>query len=172
MTCPNCKAEQSKQAKFCTACGGTLKKRMGWIGLAAWTILALIFIRVLWLAPSTGPSPADSSPASQSRGHAKIGDVVMVNNGKWVCASSKDALDEVLKWAVRGDSQEMLLALRRTGSFMLLPDGWQVKILDSSWITRKVRVLGWLDPDDGRVHAYPEEQRIGRECWVPTEAIP
>jgi hypothetical protein len=167
MTCPNCKAEQSKQAKFCTACGATSKKRMGWIGREVWTILALVFVRALWFAPGTPPSPA-----APSRGLAKIGDVVMMNHGKWVCASSKDALDEVLKWAVRGDNQEMLLALRRTGSFMLMPDGWQVKILDASWITRKVRVLGWLDPDDGQIHAYPDEQRIGRECWVPMEAIP
>ena len=109
--------------------------------------------------------------AEQHHHPANIGDVVMVNHGAWVCASSKDALDEVTKWATRGDSREMLNALRRSRSFMLMPDGWQVKILDVSWFTRKVRVLGWLDPDDHRIHAYPEETRIGRECWVPMEAV-
>ena len=95
----------------------------------------------------------------------------MVRPGKWLCGSTKEALDEMTKWAVRGDSAEMLRAMRRTRSFMLTPDGFQVKILDWSFTARKVRVIGWLDPDDGRIHAYPEETRIGRECWVPFEAV-
>ncbi len=141
---------------------------MSWLGRGAWTILALIFVGALGRALVHQSAPAT---VNQGHGFARIGDEIMVKHGKWVCASSKDALDEVTQWAVRGDSQEMLLVMRRTHSFLLAPDGWEVKILDSSWFTRKVRVLGWLDPDDGRVHAYPEEQRIGRECWVPMEAV-
>jgi len=181
MNCPSCQSEQSAQSRFCTGCGAPVRgKSHGhtlkwWLGRALLAMLALTLIRVLLHSPVARSAPAfQASPAAavdQPRGLANIGDVVMVKHGPWVCASSKDALDEVAKWAARGDTQEMLLALRRTRSFMLMPDGWQVKILDQSWFTRKVRVLGWLDPDDGRVHAYPEEHRIGRECWVPMEAV-
>jgi hypothetical protein len=181
MNCPSCKGKQSAQRKFCTGCGAPLpSKSQGhtlkwWLGRVLLGILALIFIRAAFLPPGARSAPAfKASPVAavgQPRRLANIGDVVMVKPGPWVCASSKDALDEATKRAVRGDTQEMLLTLRRTRSFMLMPDGWQVKILDQSWFTRKVRVLGWLDPDDGRVHADPEETRIGRECWVPMEAV-
>ena len=73
------------------------------------------------------------------------------------------------KWAVRGD-REMFQVMRRTHSFAL-QDGTQVKVLDFSFPATKVRVLGQLNPEDGRVHAYPEDARIGRECWVASEAV-
>lgn len=180
MNCPRCQGEQSAQSKFCTGCGAPLRESRGhtlkwWLGRALLVILALTFVRAMFLAPGARSAAASSAPQAaatgQSRARAEIGDVVMVNHGSWVCASSKDAFDEVTKWATRGDTQEMLLALRSTRSFLLSPDGWKVKILDKSWLTTRVRVLGWLDPDDGRVHAYPGEARIGRECWVPMEAV-
>ena len=49
--------------------------------------------------------------------------------------------------------------------------GSRVKILDLGFMYSKIRVTGWLDPDDGKVHAYSDEVRIGRECWVPSEAL-
>ena len=129
-------------------------------------------------AASTSSSGTDSSSNTESRpspstspSTAHVGDTVMVGPGQWVCASTKEAYDQISKWRVRGDSEEMLRTLQLTRSFLLVPDGFQVKILDSSFILRKVRVMGWLDPDDGRIHAYPEETRIGRECWVPFEAV-
>jgi hypothetical protein len=116
-------------------------------------------------------SPASRHTQTSSTTTAGVGSVVMVRPGKWICGSTKESLGEMTKWAVRGDTAEMLRTMRRTRSFMLTPDGFQVKILDSSFPARKVRVTGWLDPDDGRIHAYPEEARIGRECWVPFEAV-
>jgi hypothetical protein len=120
---------------------------------------------------SGGNSSSSEHPTTASPSTAHVGDTVMVRPGQWVCASTKEAYDQIAKWRVRGDSEEMLRTLQLTRSFLLVPDGFQVKIIDSSFLLRKVRVLGWLDPDDGRIHAYPEETRIGRECWVPFEAV-
>jgi hypothetical protein len=120
---------------------------------------------------STSPEPRPASTTSPNATAAGIGDVVMVRPGYWVCGSTKEALDEMVKWAVRNDNDEMLRTMQRTHSFAFVPQGFQVKILDSGVATRKVRVTGWLDPDDGRIHAYPEEKRIGRECWVASEAV-
>ena len=120
---------------------------------------------------STSPEPRPASTTSPNATAAGIGDVVMVHPGYWVCGSTKEALDEMVKWAVRNDNDEMLRTMQRTHSFAFVPQGFQVKILDSGVATRKVRVTGWLDPDDGRIHAYPEEKRIGRECWVASEAV-
>jgi hypothetical protein len=113
-------------------------------------------------------APRSASPPGPKT--AGIGDDVMVHSGPWICGSTKEALGEMVKRAVRHDSSEMFRTMRRTHSFALT-DGFQVKILDRGFVSSKVRVTGWLDPDDGRIHAYPEEKRIGRECWVPSEAV-
>jgi hypothetical protein len=76
----------------------------------------------------------------------------------------------MLKWAVLNDSEGMFRTMRRTGSFMVR-EGDQVKILGLGFGTSEVRVLGMLDPDDGVIHAYPEDKRIGHECWTATEAV-
>jgi hypothetical protein len=93
----------------------------------------------------------------------------MVHGGPWICGSTKEAFSEATRRAVDG-SAEMFNTIRRTHSFMLL-DGTQVKVLDRGFISSEVRVLGQFDPDDGRVHAWPEDRRIGHECWVASEAV-
>ena len=113
--------------------------------------------------------PATRRVPTPSTTTAGVGDVVIVHSGLWVCGSTKEAFWEMTKWAVRGD-KEMFRVMRRTSSFGLR-DGAQVKILDLGITATKVRVLGQLDPEDGRVHAYPEDVRIGRECWVASEAV-
>ncbi len=149
-----------------------MKRFLGWTLLL---ILVLTFVRVMYLAGTRATSTSASAATTETPTATfhKIGDVVMVKHGPWVCAPSADALDEIVSWAVRKDTLEMLNVMRRTGSFLLSPDGWQVKILDSGWSlgARKIRVIGWPDLDDGQIHAYPEEQRIGRECWVQVEAV-
>jgi len=127
-------------------------------------IIALLVIGIFLMVVLAHLVPTTTSPSDLTGG------VVMVNHGRWVCGSSKEAHDEITKWVVLKDNEEMLQVMRRTNSFAL-PDGYQVKILDRGFATTKVRVLGWLDPDDGKIHAYPEDNRIGRECWVTTEAV-
>jgi hypothetical protein len=73
------------------------------------------------------------------------------------------------KSALTGKSA-MFAAMRRSRSFAL-QDGAQVEVLEAGLAATRVRVSGQLDPDDGRVHAYPEDARIGRECWVASEAV-
>jgi hypothetical protein len=113
-----------------------------------------------WTTPSVTPSSSPSRAA---------GDAIMVNPGFWVCGSTKEAFWAMTKEAVSG-SREMFGTMRRTHSFAL-QDGAQVKVLDVGIVASKVRVLGQLDADDDRVHAYPEDARIGRECWVASEAV-
>lgn len=189
MNCPRCKSGYSTTAKFCTVCGARLEdaarrqwmRSLGWVGVGSVAFVISILCLTLFVPPTPQQNPTgspSSSVASSTRpaatpstATAHVGDTVMVRSGKWLCGSTEEALDEMTKWAVRGDSDEMLRAMQRTGSFMLTPDGFQVKILDWSFTARKIRVIGWLDPDDGRIHAYPEDARIGKECWVATEAV-
>ena len=60
--------------------------------------------------------------------------------------------------------------MRGTRSFAL-QDCAQVRILDVGIAASKLRVLEQFDPDDSRIHAYPEDARIGRECRVASEAV-
>ena len=156
---------------------GRVADYIGWgFGLIVVAITCVSVVHHTSSPPSSGGSstsaePRPASTTSPSTTTAGIGDVVMVHPGYWVCGSTKEALDEMVKWAVRNDNDEMLRTMQRTHSFAFVPAGFQVKILDSGVATRKVRVTGWLDPDDGRIHAYPEEKRIGRECWVSSAAL-
>jgi len=196
--CPSCRSPHTKRPRFCSHCGYQFATDpraninpprkiftpiviVGLCVIGA-TVLVVVSnnsdtsaVATASSKPSAGSStqPAPKSQSSRRSGSefAHTGEVVMVNHGPYACASSKAALDEITKWAVRNDRQEMLLTMQRTRSFMLAPDGYQVKILDSTFATRKVRVLGWLDPDDGKIHAYPEDNHIGRECWTPVEAV-
>jgi hypothetical protein len=110
--------------------------------------------------------PKQSSGEAPS--NADIGETMGIVDGKgfWLCGSSTEAFDEMMKWAVRGDSAEVKRTMRATGSIGLTP-GLRVKILDIRFGKRKVRVLGQFS--GGRL--YSEDPRTGRECWVPKEAL-
>jgi hypothetical protein len=116
---------------------------------------------------SSSSTPRLAPPAGRTT--ANVGDDIMVHGGPWICGSTKEAFSEITRQAVNG-SGEMSNAVRRTHSFMLL-DGTQVKVLGLGIAASKVRVLGQFDPDDGRVHAWPEDGRVGRECWAASEAL-
>jgi hypothetical protein len=140
--------------------------RSSWYG---WLILAVVVAAIIFVANNSGgPTSRPALPPSTTT-LANVGDEVMVHGGPWICGSTKEAFSEVTGEAVNGKGQ-MLNAIRRTHSFMLL-DGTQVKAQDIGIVASKVRVLGQFDPDDGRVHAWPEDARVGRECWVASEAL-
>jgi hypothetical protein len=94
---------------------------------------------------------------------AGIGETVTIpqSNGYWPCGSTTDALEEMTKWAARGDTHEVARTMLKTNSG-LLRTGMQVKVLDSGIGTRKVRIE--VDADGKTVHGVSE-------CWVAMEAL-
>jgi len=131
-----------------------------------------------------GPSPSgtDSSSSTKSRpsppaspGTAGIGETVTVrqSSGFWPCGSTTEAFGELMKWAVRGDNAEVKRTLVKTRSIGIV-GGMQVKIQDFGFGKRKVRVLtndageAYLKDEQG---VFPADPRIGRECWVVSEAL-
>ena len=100
---------------------------------------------------------------------AMSGQTVIVDPGTWVCGSTPAAFWELTRAAVRKDGS-LTKTMNLTHSFALI-DGTQVKVLERGAAATKVRVAGQYDPDDRRVHAWPEDRRIGRECWVASEAV-
>ncbi len=133
-------------------------------------------------AASTSSSGTDSSSNTESRpspstspSTAAIGETVTVrqSNGFWPCGSTTEAFDELMKWAVRGDNAEVKRTLVKTRSIGI-DGGMKVKILDFGFGKRKIRVLtndageAYLKDEQG---VFPADPRIGRECWVVSEAL-
>jgi hypothetical protein len=123
---------------------------------------------------NAGAHPAtQQAPANGSR--ADIGETLTVQRAKgfWVCASTPDALREMLKWVVADDQAEVKRTMVRTHS-IAVNGGMKVKVLDIGFGKRKIRVL---TNDAGEMYlrdekgAFPADPRIGRECWVPSEAL-
>jgi len=112
---------------------------------------------------------AQSAGGAVSNSPASDGGAVIVKPGLWPCGSTKAAFWEMTRLSVNG-KRELFGTMRRTHSFAL-QDGAQVEVLEVGLAATRVRVSGQFDPDDGRVHAYPEDARIGRECWVASEAV-
>jgi len=129
--------------------------------------------------------------ASDNRGPGSLAAV----SGTWPCGSTVDAYSQMLKWAARGDSDEMRRVMVRTGSILVV-DGMQVKVLDVGFGKRQIRVLAYETTEeaklrDERAHysrnprigcgdclvrsvdpgSLPPDPRIDRECWVAKEAL-
>lgn len=108
-------------------------------------------------------------------GSAYIGETATVRQGGgfWPCGSTTEAFDELMKWAALGDNAEVKRTMVTTRSFALY-GGMSVKILDFGFGKRKVRVLTndagqtYVKDDQG---VFPADPRIGRECWVVSEAL-
>jgi hypothetical protein len=98
---------------------------------------------------------------------------VVEGHGFWPCGATAAAYDELMRWTVRGDIAEVRRTLNRTRSIGLV-GGMQVKVLGAGFGRRKVRVLtnstgqSRLSDVQGEFSA---DSRIGRECWVVTEAL-
>jgi len=69
------------------------------------------------------------------------------------CGSSKDALEEMTKWAIRGDAEKGVSVMIGTRS-VFLDQGEVVKVLERTPTATKVRIL-----------------KSGNECWVLSEAV-
>ena len=111
---------------------------------------------LIWILP-------ESSKDAPARPTRNIGDqVAALGTSPWICGSTKDAVDDAMKWAVRGDNEEVGRSLAKSHSALLKP-GVVVKVLDSSFMLMKVR-LPASDPMAAML--APD-----RECWVPREAV-
>jgi hypothetical protein len=86
---------------------------------------------------------------------AQPGDLVVARSTS-LCGSSPEAFDEMVRWAVQKDTQEMYRTLLRTGSSVWTV-GSEAKVLDRSGLMygrTKIRII-----------------KTQRECWVPSEAV-
>jgi hypothetical protein len=146
------------------------------------SLAAVVLLLATLFGPTNGTSPPfENSAASASPSTADIGETVNIargiqsngNEGFWPCGSTREAFDEMMKLAGRRDDPEVKIAMRRTHSIGLV-GGMQVKILDTEFGKRKVRVLtndageAYLKDEQG---VFPADPRIGTECWVASEAL-
>jgi hypothetical protein len=117
--------------------------------------------------PSSTGSPTRSVPRpAPTSATAHPGETVIVGGvNPWICGSSKEALDEALKWSGLNDRAEMVRTLARTRSTLLEP-GRLVKIIDSSGFLIQVRKVRLLYQDKLSAMLPPN-----KECWVASEAL-
>lgn len=153
--CPDCDKDVSDAAPSCPNCGhpfstvsqapvGKKEKKT-----SRFTIGCLVVFIVAAGVSVIGTLFQKNNPAPQL---VKEGDVVSTKKDSF-CGSSPEALDDMVKWAARGDVQEALRVMLKTRS-SLVGKGDTVKILDVGIIRTKVRQL-----------------KTDRECWLIPEAV-
>ena len=105
--------------------------------------------------------PRDKS-ASPAPAPTSVGDFATIGGtSPWICGSTREAYEEALTWAIKNDQQELASRLARSHSTLLIP-GAHVKVLETSMLMRKVRLL---DNDK-----YAAALDAG-ECWTASEAL-
>ena len=160
---------------------------LGFIGV--W--LLLVALRVAFhpvnqsVGPMADPQKSEPTPApAPSTAAIKIGDTVKIafarqangREGYWPCGSSKEALDEMTKWAGRGDEAELKLVMRSTKSIALTA-GLRVKVLEAGGFPYSIRKVRVVANSDGQAYLrdeqgeFPADPRIGHECWIVNEAL-
>ena len=131
----------------------TRMPRYGWWITAVIAAIGLLELAFLGINTHGGaPQPRRSAYPAPGSVPFHAGDLAIISesSGLWPCGSTKDALDQLIKWA--GDRQEYARTMR--------------KLLDEALGVRKIRLLGVLE--DGKLESIPE---TGRECWTVREAI-
>jgi hypothetical protein len=180
MFCQQCGTPISELGKYCGACGkpnpfspkAPPKKsglgRIAKIVIAAFGVFFLLQLMVALSGHHVTPSSSALRPVSAPTDVIHEGDTATVKEGLWYCGSSKAALDEMIKWAVRHDRQEVARVMVKTRS-VALTKGIQVKVLDSGGLfysQRKVRTLTKAENGDPAFNP-----RVGMECWTVMEAL-
>jgi hypothetical protein len=145
--------------------GCQMKKMLGALGISIVALLVAGSIALHYdtatpaaaarpnAAPASARAAALATPTARPTAH--IGESI-VARGTWICGSSPEALDEMTKWAVRGDKQEMVRVLLRTGSAIWEEGAW-AKVLDFG---------GFMMVGRAKIRIVKREV----ECWVPFEA--
>lgn len=123
----------------------------------------------LAIVPDTPGPPPSNRPHKNAA--ASDGGYVVIQKG-WPCGSSKNALSEITKWAVQKDTAEMARTMAITGSALLIP-GTRVKILDTGFMSSKIRIIRMGDPADSGLSGKSSLYYgfAGQECWAPSEAV-
>lgn len=177
--CPSCHRKLAGRPKFCTFCRHRIKQPHGVLFKVSVPMFGFGLFLFIWFMVSTyfhrGVSASnETTAASLTSAHAGDTTTVREGGGVWPCGSTAAALQEMTKWAARGDKAEVFRTMRTTGSIGLL-GGMSVKILDGSVLgyERQVRVL--TGSDGSAIHTDAEgtysDPRVGRECWVVSEAL-
>jgi len=161
--CAKCGGVRDDCERFCSACGTPIlaPAKSASIGkfllLSIVTLLGLVGMLAAFIhaiAPVAGARvlPETPSPSVPVAHVNHSGDVVTVQENS-LCGSTPGALDEMYRWAVRGDKTEAARVAINTHS-TAVKGGDTVKILEIGFIHSKIRIL-----------------RSERECWVVSELV-
>lgn len=179
MFCSTCSRNLAAGVAFCTECGSAAPRRlvrsslaappnalrvqskaqnpfatMGlMIGGALFLSFAVIIVGGLGKTSRRVSSNLPAVPSPQTSAPLPIPPGMVVVNQDVLCGSTPKALDEMTKWAVRGDNQEGVRVMMRTGSGFV-NKGDLVEVIHRGFMTSKVRIIG-----------------SGRECWVASEFV-
>ena len=131
-----------------TAENNKTAKKYGCIGCFGLLVIAAIISSIL------GPSPHDKKADEPHRPTIKIaspGDVLDLRADQF-CMPTESGLDEIVRWSVRNDREEMTRSFIKNGG-LLLKAGSRVKVLDVGFTKAKIR-----------------DVKTDHECWVVREA--
>jgi len=157
--CRKCGHLLTAGTKFCPACG---KRRSSLPGLA---FICAAFVVIVLVAALTSPStvaqkqPASSTAPQTPTPFYRMGDIVTARSN-YVCASSQEALGEIVGWVARGDRTEAIRVMLRTRSDFWEKDQ-QAKILDAGGF------MAGLGAEGRRVRILTTE----RECYAEARAF-
>jgi hypothetical protein len=122
-------------------------------------ISGFLIVGLAMLGAVLAPRDKAVSPAAAP---TQLGDFATVGGtSPWICASTREAYEEALTWAIKNDRQELASRLARSHSTLLMP-GARVKVTDTSMLMRKVRLL-----DNDQFAAVLGDG----ECWTAAEAL-
>jgi len=171
MRCWKCSAVVPETVEYCSACGARQASRRGNRRFALLGIAVTGLVGCTALIYTSG-TKGNSAGAPATRRGPRIGDDASLTRTT-ACGSTQEALDEMTKWITRNDSPEALRVMGRTHS-ILVEKGMQAKVIDGTMFTRKIRILtntsgeSMLRDEQG---AFVADPRIGKECWLPFEAL-
>jgi hypothetical protein len=154
-TCTACGADVFAGVKFCGKCGAPSSAESRPVSRGLRTTMGCALLMVLLfvaLVVSSLVSPQGNKPVAVQVTHAALGDTVSASIPA-VCMNTERGFEEIVKWATVNDTEEMTRAMLRYGG-MFIARGDLVKVIDSGFAKRRVRVL-----------------KTGRECWVVSEVV-
>ena len=156
--CPSCRTVAEDSVRFCPGCGyqfasdqrANLRPPVSFnsahLGVILTTIVMVIgvLIGAAWLAE---PSPSrDNSGATRSSSYIGIGETGRLpTGGPVLIATSKEALDDIVRAVTAKDNHGIAEVIMAGRAFAVDP-GTSVRVIDSSFLKKRVRVLSGQQP--------------------------
>lgn len=140
------------------------ERRKNLVGIVIVAIICLVGF-IIFIAnlpttpPPTSPTPPTVSLSIGNEGLLKVSDDP---NQVVFLATDPDASDELLKVILAKDEYD-LLELGLQGRVFGVTNGTKVKIIDTAFAKRKVRIIQGIKPVDA--------DKVGRSGWVPMEFV-